>query len=422
MGYWQNIGKSIFNISKEGGDWFYQIIGGNVTWGKKTTFQEKMSAILQNPAALYIFILLPELFSLGEFELKTKDGKEVEEHPLLDFLKNPNFMQTEDQFKWDYMFWRKLGTANLYIDSKILSKGNSMYFINGDNIEWPQWFKDNGETLFLSKRSQQLMNEQKLTYRTKGQVFDFRYEKLMQFFDISNGLGNWFSSPSRVDALYKVISNSDKSLESKNINTEFLSKFIVSGKVDINDTSKMPMADDDKQSVRESMRSRENVFPTKSPVSINRFIDQSTVLESLDKAYMNDAFIIGKMLNIPKDVIEMLGDSTYENQEKARASVISYCIQADANDFCEGILKYFGLGDTYNLELVYSHLPFVQVFEKDKADTAKSKASAFSVLVNAGADQKEVADMLGMGDWLTKFREPIPKTPTTEPNKLTKVI
>src|SRR5690606_4335801 len=98
MGYWQNIGKSIFNIKKEGNDWFYQIINGRADFGRKTTFQDKITAILQNPAALYIFILLPELFSLGEFELKTKDGKEVEKHPLLDLLKNPNFMQTEDQF------------------------------------------------------------------------------------------------------------------------------------------------------------------------------------------------------------------------------------------------------------------------------------------------------------------------------------
>ena len=410
MGYWQNLGKSIIGYEKEGNDYFYTLLSNAVNWGKKSTEKEKITAVLENPAALFIFLLLPELFSLGVWKL-TKDDKLIEKHPLLDLLRKPNPMQSGDQFLWDYMFKRKLGTANLYIDSKVVSPKNKLYFLDSDVLKFPVWFENNSKRLILSDETIKEMNKKELTYDDKNQSFKFPYEKLVQFFDISNGINGWFNSPSRVDAIYKIIDNSEKALQSKNINVEFSSKFLVSGKVSVEDTSKMPMGQEDKGSIRQSMRSKENVFPIKTQVDINRFIESGQIISELDKSFMNDAFIIGKMLNIPKDVIEMLGDSTYENQEKARASVISYCINPDANDLAQKILDYFDMNE-YQLELDYSYLPFVQVFESEKAKANRDKAFAFDKLVRSGADPMEAAILLGM-ESLTKFGDISPPTQNT---------
>jgi len=410
MGYWQNLGKSIIGYEKEGNDYFYTLLSNAVNWGKKSTEKEKITAVLENPAALFIFLLLPELFSLGVWKL-TKDDKLIEKHPLLDLLRKPNPMQSGDQFLWDYMFKRKLGTANLYIDSKVVSLKNKLYFLDSDVLKFPVWFENNSKRLILSDETIKEMNKKELTYDDKNQSFKFPYEKLVQFFDISNGINGWFNSPSRVDAIYKIIDNSEKALQSKNINVEFSSKFLVSGKVSVEDTSKMPMGQEDKGSIRQSMRSKENVFPIKTQVDINRFIESGQIISELDKSFMNDAFIIGKMLNIPKDVIEMLGDSTYENQEKARASVISYCINPDANDLAQKILDYFDMNE-YQLELDYSYLPFVQVFESEKAKANRDKAFAFDKLVRSGADPMEAAILLGM-ESLTKFGDISPPTQNT---------
>jgi hypothetical protein len=411
MGYWQNLGKSIIGYEKEGNDYFYTLLSNAVNWGKKSTEKEKITAVLENPAALFIFLLLPELFSLGVWKL-TKDDKLIKKHPLLDLLRKPNPMQSGDQFLWDYMFKRKLGTANLYIDSKVVSPKNKLYFLDSDVLKFPLWFENNSKRLILSDETIKEMNKKELTYDDKNQSFKFPYEKLVQFFDISNGINGWFNSPSRVDAIYKIIDNSEKALQSKNINVEFSSKFLVSGKVSVEDTSKMPMGQEDKGSIRQSMRSKENVFPIKTQVDINRFIESGQIISELDKSFMNDAFIIGKMLNIPKDVIEMLGDSTYENQEKARASVISYCINPDANDLAQRILDYFDMNE-YQLELDYSYLPFVQVFESEKAKANRDKAFAFDKLVRSGADPMEAAILLGM-ESLTKFGDISPPTQTRE--------
>lgn len=419
MGLISKWNKIVSAFKQLNGTWFFTLWSNNPGWSKKTTHNQKLRAVLENPAALYIFLLLPELFSMGRFKL-TKNEKDVEEHPLLNLLSSPNPMQTGEQFLWDYMFMRKLGTANLYVDSQTVSPENKMYFLNGDCIEWPKWFEDHSKKIILSKSLVKQIKEKELVYKTGNDRMTFKYKKLLQFFDISNGLEGWFSSPSRVDALYKIIDNSEKALASKNINADFSSKFVVSGKVDIQNTSQLPMQSEDKESLREAMRSKENIFPTKTAVSINRFIDQPKVLEALDEAFMKDAFLIGKMLNIPKDVIEMLGSATYENQEKARAVIISYCIQPDANDFCSGLLKYFGL-DEYKLELNYDHLPFVQVFEKDRAETLKLKSEAFMKLVDSGADPNQVAELLDFQNVLTEFGEPNQRAQSSEV-KLEKVI
>lgn len=392
---WNKI-KDVFK--QDDGSFFYQIWSSNTNYGE----HRRLESILKNPAALFVFLLLPELYSMGKYRLYDSNENEIERHPILDLLRNPNPMQTGDQFKWDYMFWRKLGTANLYIDSQVLSERNKLYFLSPDCIEWPKWFSDNSQTLFLSDTSVRELYEKELKYKTANQTITFKYKKLKQFFDLSNGINSWFSSPSRVDAIYKIIKNSDNALDSKNINSKFASKFIVAGKASIENTSQLPMSEQDKESVQDRMLGKQSVFPMKSMVDIKRFIENAQVLEHLDKSFMNDAFILGKMLNIPKDVIEMLGEgSTYENQEKARAAIISYCIQPDADDFCSGMLQYFKL-EGYKLELDYSHLPFVQAFEKDRSEVKARLAKAFLDLVNAGANQQQAADELGF-EYLTEF-------------------
>lgn len=422
MAIWNGLFNPIKWVERlTNGTFFYTLWEGTASWTKHTSDQQKIKAILENPAALYIFLLLCELFSMGKYKMTLND-EEVEQDPLLQLLRNPNPLQTGTQFKYDYMLMRKLGTANMYIDSKIVSERNKLYFLHADCIEWPRRMTNHSMDLILSDSGYRDLKREVLTYRTLSQTLKFPYEKLVQFFDISNGISGFFSSPSRVDALYKIISNSDNALKSKNINTSFTSKFLVSGTVGVTDTSKLPMGEKDKESVEAAMTGKRSIYTTKTQTAINRFIENASVLEHLDKAWMNDAFVIGKMLNIPKDVIEMLGDgATYENQEKARAMIISYCIQPDADDFCDGMLRYFNYGPQYKLTIDYSHLPFVQALERDRAEMFEKKANAFMRMVSAGADQQQAADILGLE--LNKFNAPVRLLGSeTEPMKLTKVV
>jgi hypothetical protein len=331
------------------------------------------------------------LASLGKFEVY-QDDEEIEDDPILKLLNKPNPLQTGKQFVWDFMFWNMLGNANLYVDSKVI-ENNKLYFLQSDKIEYPENFKS--DKIILSNAALNKLQDTPLRYKQKDSDLLFKYKQLIQIFDLSNGLGNFYHSPSRLDALYKIIYNSDLALNSKNINTEFISKFFVSGKVDAKDTSQMPMGESDKQSVRESMRSSENVYPTKTMIDVKRFVDNYGVLESLDKAFLADYYLLGKAFGIPRDVLEAYQSSTYENQEKARASHISYTIQPKMNDLCNALENYFGydlLGK--EIRICYDHLPHVQVFEKERAEARRLNAMAMKDLIDAGGNPQQVAEYL----------------------------
>jgi hypothetical protein len=400
-----NIVKRILQTGDKGG-FFFETFSADPSYDKT----QRLIAILENPAALFIFILLPDLASMAKFKLyeegEEEEGKEIEQHKILDLLKSPNPMQTQKQFIWDYMFWRLLGCASLLSDSKVLKRdaGNIIYWLSPDCIDWPKWFRDNAQTLFFSEAAITELQEKDIKYKTPNQTLPFKYKQLKQFSDISNGIKSWFEPPSRVDALYKIIENSDKVLNSKNVTSQLAGKFVVSGKHAATDTSTLPMGHKETADIERKVLSNKSIHGMKSMIDIKRFINDLGEIEKLDKAFMNDAFFIGKMLGIPKDVIESFEQgATYENQEKARALTISYCIQAAMDDACVGILDFYGIKG-YVLKATYDHLPFVQVFEKTRAETADKKASAFKKLVEGGADQEESANYLNLP--ITKFTEP----------------
>lgn len=390
----------------------------------KTGKGKKLETVLQNPAALFVFLLLPDLASLGKFKMypkgsENREKEEIKDHPLLTLLRKPNPMQSEEQFVWDYMFWRMLGCANMVSDSKILRNNGKdvIYWLNPEYMHWPEWFDRNQRTIFLSDASITELNKKRITYRTYGNnVQEFEYGKLKQFFDISNGIKGWFDAPSRVDALYKVVKNSDNALDAKNINSTLAQKFIVAGKHDPRNVSTLPMGAKEKDDVERKVMSKRSVHGMKSMVDIKRFLEDLGALEKIDRAFMNDGFIIGKIYNIPRDVIERFDEgSTYENQEKARASVISYSVSPAMEDLCKGLLDYFNLSNDFELVMDYSHLPFVQTFEKDRAETMDNYATAFRKLVEAGADQEEAAEVCGF-NFKKPFREPKPMPGSQQSN------
>ncbi|MEM7485045.1 MAG: phage portal protein [Bacteroidota bacterium] len=404
-------------VIKEGNEYFYQV------WSSGTQYSQskKLQLILENPAALFLILMLCDLYSMGEYKLYREGSEEPEDsHDLLDFLNDPNPMQTKEQFAWDYMFWRKLGCANLYLDSKILKGSDNMgYWLSGDCIEWPDWFDRNKNTLFVSRASVRELMQKQLVYKTDSQTLPFRYENLKQFHDISNGIKGWFTSPSRVDAIYKIINNSDAALDSKNINIRFSGKYIVAGKHDAKDINSLPMGEGEKKDIETKMLGKRSVHAMKSMVDIKRFVERSDVMKNIDESYLDDAMKIGQMFKVPQDVIgNLTKGSTYENQEMARASLASYCLQPDSEDFCQGILDHFGITG-YTLKYSFDHLPFVQAFEKDRSEVKKNLAKAFLDMVNAGADQQQTADYLGLD--IDSFGPRNESQTTTEETKIRKL-
>ncbi len=389
-----------FNNSSRGFSWLYGSSPRFNTLGDDTA---KLAIVFSNPAVCKVFALNCDLFSLGKVTVNKQyfNGKEtpINRDALLALMESPNPLQSGTQFKWDIMFHLMQGNAYIYCDSDVVSSSNRLYVLNPTQIIFPREISDVCDKLVFSEKKIKELGDVIIQYRyNDGTVFSFPFKKLSIVTDMSNGTGNYFKGNSRLDALYKIISNSELALDANNISLEFIQKFIVSGKTDPQNPNETPMGPMEKKSLVDMIKSKvEKVFANKNMIEIKRFVDDMAALK-LDEIYSSQYFLIGSMFNIPRDVLEAsLEGSTYENQEKSRASHCSYCLQPKGNDVMNVLAKRFGYLDQNKvIEMSWDHLPFNQVFKLDEAKNKESLINSYIKLLDQGVDQKEAVSYLDL--------------------------
>ena len=391
MGFNFNIGwNSSMPTSVErnsDGSFFFETQTSDAKHDKLLTDAQKLNAILSNPAVLKVFTLNCDLFSLGK--INTKGGE-------VDFLysqrSKPNFKQTWTQFLWDYMFWVQTGTAYLWNPSNAnsLSDTNSIQWLNPVCIEWETSVIDKLKGLIFSESTYKEILKGSIKYDLgNGKSKTIPLNEITPFFDLSNAIdGNFYKGASRIDALYKVISNSEQALDAKSINLEFTKKFMVSGKNSDDNIMNLVMPDGEKTSIESSMRSSKSVHAVKTPVNISRFVENIASLK-LDDSYYNDFFMIGSMYGIPKDVLEsaIRGNSTYDNQEKAIGRHVDYVMKPKGQMLTDELEEKFGYKD---LIMSWSHLSFNQVFELQKEAVTKSKLDNIILAKTNGINLEDI--------------------------------
>lgn len=370
-------------------------------WGASPQFNtytediEKLQIVFSNPALLKVICLQCDLFSLARVYVYgtgngKKKGKQYLDDPALDRINKPNPMQSRSQWLWDYMFWKMVGNARLYMESNIVDRSNApMYWLENNKLEFPLSLEKWKDKLILSEARLKQILDTELLYRYEdGTIFRFALKKMATITDLTNGIGNWWKGNSRIDALYKIISNSERSLDSKNINVRYTGKFLVAGQQDPKDVTKTPMSEPEKKDIEEKVNGEKDVHAVKTMVDIKRFVEDLRVLE-LDKAFLADYYLIGTMYGIPRDVLEAYTSSTYENQEKARAGHVSYTLEPAATILGATLAERWGYT---NKEIVFSwdHLPFTQVFEKERSQIQEVKARTLSTLLKAGVSLEEI--------------------------------
>lgn len=377
---------------------FNSLFSAKPSYNDYSSESAKIEAVLSNPALLKVFALQCDLFSLAKVNVIQND-KPLKDDPFLQLIENPNPFQSQRQFLWDYMFWNMVGNAVLYIKSGDVERDNNMmYFLDTSRLIFPNKLQEKVKNLVLSKRGFSDLQEEQVEYKNEnGKSNYFKLKELLFITDLTNSTGNWFKGNSRLDALHKIITNSEAGIDSKNINARYLGKYIINGKIDESNVNLPMMKPEEKKEIEDRIDGKKKVFAVKTPIDIKRFIERSDVLESLDKSYLADYYKIGKMFGIPRDVLEAYESSTYENQEKARGSHVSYTLSPKGADLGDSIAKRIGYNtQRKRIALDWSHLPFMQVFKKDEAIVNVSNARAFDILVKAGAKKESAAKLLGL--------------------------
>jgi len=258
----------------------------------------KLEVVFSNPAALKVFQLCCNMMSLGKVYVYKGDINQ-ESDPFLDFIKKPNYFQQRNQYLWDYQFWKMLGNAYCYTYSKVVTNDkNNSYFLDSSKMEMPLEMQKMKDRIVLSDASIKKINDFNINYRySDGETTTFKWANIIHIPDLTSGVGNWFKGPSKIDALYKIITNSETAIDSKNINLKFAGKFIVAGKSSLDDVTKVPLTEAEKLDIESKAERRQPVTAMKSLVDVKRFVENASIVEQLDKSYLADYFTIGSFPN-----------------------------------------------------------------------------------------------------------------------------
>jgi hypothetical protein len=265
-----------------------------------------------------------------------------------------------------------------------------MYFLEPSKIEWPRELDKRKDKLVFSNAEVKAFEKLIVKYRyDDGTRLEFPLDRLIRVADLTNGIGNWFKGPSRLDALCKIVSNSEHTLDADNINIRYSGKFLVGSDRQVGTTTRPALSEDEINDISTKMDGSKSVWPLRTMVQIRRFVSDMAALQ-LDAKYLSQYFLIGNMYGIPRDVLEAYASATYENQEKARMAHVSYCLQPKGNAFMNDFEYHFGYRATgKNIYIDWSHLPFMQVFEEQKSTVEKTKIKSLTSLLGLGVPLKE---------------------------------
>lgn len=399
MNWLQNFGASIFGLDKYlhteqwGADTF--LLDPACDFSHITSDAAKLKAVFTNPAVLKVFKLQCDMFSLGEVYVY-RDGKPKKNDPFLNLINNPNPFQQKSQFLWDYMFWKMIGNSYCYVDSdNAASESNKMYFLDPSKMTFPDQMRMYRDKLILSRAAENSINDLEITYTyDDGSSTKIKWGKIAHIADLSNGTGDWFKGRSTVDAIYEVISNNREATKSKNINVRYSGKYMVAGQADPKDVAKLPMSNTEQTDIETKVNGPKTVHAIKSMIDLKRFVENAEIIGELDASYWDDYFKIGSLFSIPREVLEAsLKGATYENQEKARGAHVDYTLSPAGNQFMNLFNKRFGY-ENKTILMSWDHLPFMQVFAKEKAETDKIKADTLLLLMKAGVKLEEINTLL----------------------------
>jgi hypothetical protein len=366
------IGPTPLAVTQDsGGNWFYTMFSSRGNQHQFLSPEAKLRMILASPAAMTIFSLQADMFSLGKVNSNPKDknSKPIPEY-LSTLRKTPNYKSGWTQFYWDYMFWQMMGTAYLYKPGggRLLDDNNSIEWLNPAKMMWDPSLVQKMMDFIFTRQTYKDVTKNTVRYiNSNGKVKYIPLNQITPIHDLSSNMNdNFYVGISRVDALYKIICNSEKTLDAKSVNIDFSKKWMVSGKQDPNNVNELPMDAREKQDIEDKVEFGKNVQANKTQIDIKRFTDNMAKLE-LDNIYSADLYQIGKMYNIPRDIIEAYTSSsrgaTYENQEKAMVRHIEHSLKPKGEELMDALETVL---DIDPIEMSWAHLACYNVFEVEK--------------------------------------------------------
>lgn len=325
---------------------------------------------LSNPVLLAIIALRSKIYSQMKISHLNSAGKTIENSPIIQLFKQPNYFQSQEDFLFQQMWFLSANGTNLTYKVDAGSTTKAIYNLIPSQIDLNDTHKV--KSFIYTKQELNNYGEKKIIYTLDGQTFKIPLKNLIPTYDLANGLtiNSLMSSPSRLKGLSKTIQNIEENLLSKNVNLKMSQKYLMASQGDGNEAQ---IQSADRKDIFSKI-ARKSLLITNANIKAQHLVSDMKRLY-LDEQFSNDALTCLNAFDMNKDIINYFsnGSSTYENKDKAMLDYVQNSIQTDANNSMNSFASAFGLIDkNESLKSSYNHLPVMQIVMKAKVETLKA--------------------------------------------------
>ena len=333
---------------------------------------------LENPVLNAIVSLRAKMYSQMQISHIDASGKEVKNSDVLKLLKQPNYFQSQEDFLFQQMWFLSVAGNNYVYQIRPLSTDlpKAMYNLIPSEIDFN---KVNKVDKFIFRKEQiKALSERNLKYTLDGKTYDIKLSEIIPLYDLANALttDSWFTAPSRVKAIEKVLQNIDVNLRSKHKNLQMSSKY-----VGVNKSTGM-----EAQIQKADQKEIERVLNTKDVLTTNASVEYKHLVSDMKKLFLDEQFAddANKCLlafEMNKNVLNYFAkDSTFENQNQGIINWIQNSIQGSADNTMNSLSSTFGLLEKgEKLVASFNHLPVMQTLINDKIKSLTEFQNALKV-------------------------------------------
>ena len=332
-----------------------------------TNSDKYLELSLSNPVLLAIIALRSKIYSQMKISHIGVNGKPIENSPIIQLFKQPNYFQSQEDFLFQQMWFLSAAGTNLTYKVNALSQTKSIYNLIPSEINLNDTHKV--KSFISTKAELKAYEDRKIIYTLDGQQMNIAIKDLIPTYDLANGLtcNSLMSSPSRLKGISKTIQNIEENLLSKNVNLKMSQKYLMASQGDGNEAQIQAV---DRNDIFSKV-AKKSLLITNANIKAQHLVSDMKRL-FLDEQFSNDALTCLNAFDMSKDIINYFsnGSSTYENKEKAMLDYVQNSIQSDANNTMNSFASSFGLTDKgESLVASYDHLPVMQIVMKTKIET-----------------------------------------------------
>jgi hypothetical protein len=376
----RNLNKPISVIRDSMGNWVYEMKNGKAIYNDCSIDQYALKTVIK---------IIADTGKLANINLY-ENNKLKQKNYLYFYQNKPNVFQSWTDFIEDYLYRISLGTVYMYKNP--LGSFNAHYFLDYKEFDQKtkKYFDDFEKKLIFSEN---LPKENHIIY-----YGDKKQEiKLKDVIIIHNEPPTqyWYKNDKSLDAIRKVVSNSESGLDSKNINLHFLKKFLMFQKAGKDDMQLQVngLSTTEREDIEKKLLSNRSLHVSgKSDLELKRMVENFKSL-GIDEAISNDLVMLAVYYNVP---IELVVDrakglsSQGEAKQKAFVQLITMAIQPKLQKLTD-VLE-FDLKPNEEVKADFNHLPFMGTLRKENSELLKLNLESLKLMQELGIDINKKLD------------------------------